>query len=236
MNGWRDSASAWITEIGEHGDKGRRFVLDRAMLARIEGRSFGHALDVGCGEGRFCRMLRAKGVAVTGLDPTPELLARARELNPGGTYIEAPAEKMPLPDASFDLVVSYLSLIDIPDFRAAISEMARVLKPGGVMLVANLTPMSTAGAGLRWQRDGNGNPLHYAIDNYLHEWAAWEEWRGIRIQNWHRPISAYMKAFLGEGLRLSFFDEPLPHDGDPTWMARYKRLPWFVVMEWEKPG
>jgi hypothetical protein len=50
-DGWAASAAAWIIEQGEDGDYGRRFVLDAPMLARIEGRGFRHALDVGCGEG-----------------------------------------------------------------------------------------------------------------------------------------------------------------------------------------
>lgn len=236
MNGWRESAAAWIADMGEDGDPGRRLVLDRAMLDRVGRRPFATMLDVGCGEGRFCRMLKPMGIATTGLDPTPELLAWARERDPGGVYIEASAETMPLPDAAFDLVVSYLSLIDIPDFRAAIAEMARVLKPGGVLLIANLTAMNTAGAGLRWKRDAAGTKQYFALDRYMDEFAAWEEWRGIRIQNWHRPLSAYMAAFLGHGLRLTHFDEPLPHSGDPQRIADYRRLPWFLVMEWEKPA
>jgi hypothetical protein len=56
--GWAESAAAWITDIGEEGDYGRACVLDRPMLERIHGRRFATALDVGCGEGRFCRMLQ----------------------------------------------------------------------------------------------------------------------------------------------------------------------------------
>src|SRR5262249_697984 len=47
--GWTASADAWIARMGEHGDDGRRYVLDPALLARIEGRTFARALDVGCG-------------------------------------------------------------------------------------------------------------------------------------------------------------------------------------------
>lgn len=238
MSGWNDSAAAWIASLGERGDLGREFILDREMSGRIAGRGFARMLDVGCGEGRLCRMARGMAIAAAGLDPTPVLLERARELDPEGEYVEGAAEKLPFDAAAFDLVVSCLSLIDIADYRTAIAEMARVLTPGGALLVANLTAMTTAGAGegLRWQADGAGGYRHYAIDHYMQERAAWETWRGIRILNWHRPLSAYMQAFLREGLVLTHFDEPLPHGGDPAWIARYTRIPWFVVMEWRKPG
>ena len=51
---------------------------------------------------------------------------------------------MPFPGASFDLVVSYLTLIDIADFRLALQEMVRVLQPGGTLLIANLNSFVTA--------------------------------------------------------------------------------------------
>jgi SAM-dependent methyltransferase len=234
--GWDESAGAWIASQGEHGDKGRRYVLDHRLRARIEGKGFGRALDVGCGEGRLCRMMRGWGVAQTvGLDPTRALLARAREMDQTGLYDEGVAEALPYDVASFDLVVSCLSLIDIADYRAAIAEMARVLAPGGVLLVANLTPMATT-AGPRWLRSLFGRPLHFGVDHYMTESSRWEAWRGIRIMNHHRPLSAYMQAFLAQGLQLTHFDEPMPEGGDPAWIALQRRVPWFVVMEWRKPG
>ncbi|MEY2884679.1 MAG: hypothetical protein RL490_2403, partial [Pseudomonadota bacterium] len=62
-NGWAESAAAWIADMGETGDFGRRHVLDAPMQARIAGRGHRTALDVGCGEGRFCRALAASGIA-----------------------------------------------------------------------------------------------------------------------------------------------------------------------------
>src|ERR1051325_4570443 len=62
-SGWAEAAAAWIADMGEQGDYGRACVLDRPMLERIRGRRFATALDVGCGEGRFCRMLQAAGIS-----------------------------------------------------------------------------------------------------------------------------------------------------------------------------
>jgi len=236
-NGWQASAEAWMASLGEDGDFGRQYVLDPTMLPRALAQSPKKALDVGCGEGRFCRMLRQHGVEVTGIDPTSKLIASARARDAGGIYIEAPAERLPLPDESVDLVVSYLTLIDIPDIQAGIREMERVLKPGGALLIANLNGFNTACVDSGWVRSGSGEHLHYPVDNYLQERMVWVEYRGIRIQNHHRPLSAYMRTLLAAGLRLRYFDEPAPIPGAPEPKARvYRRVPWFVVMEWLKPA
>jgi SAM-dependent methyltransferase len=235
-NGWEASTEAWIADMGEHGDFGRRYVLDPIMLPRALTRSPKKVLDVGCGEGRFCRMLKLHGVDVTGMDPTPALITAARARDADGAYLEAAAERLPFGDAAFDLVVSYLSLIDIPDIRAAIPEMARVLNPGGALLIANLNGFNTACADTGWVKDGAGQHLYYPIDDYLQERSMWIEYRGIRIMNHHRPLSTYLRALLDAGLRLAFFDEPAPSTGAPTSKAMsYRRAPWFLVMEWVKP-
>ncbi|MCK0196061.1 class I SAM-dependent methyltransferase [Ancylobacter sp. 6x-1] len=241
-DGWAESAHAWIVEQGEAGDYGRRFVLDRPMTARIAGRDFRTALDVGCGEGRFCRIMQALGLATTGIDPTEALLARARTLDPAGDYrsgraetlIEA-LESLGTAPPAFDLVVSYLSLIDIPDLPRALEQMVACMCPGGTLLIANLNGYSTAGQPQGWTRDPDGR-LRYAIDDYLEERAIAVGWRGINILNWHRPLETYMRLLLGLGLHLRHFAEPAPEGGDPEKAARYRRVPYFHIMEWQKPG
>lgn len=237
-NGWDASAAAWIADMGEHGDFGRRYVLDPVMVPLALAAKPKTMLDVGCGEGRFCRMLATHGVAVTGIDPTRALIAQAKARDPGGTYIEADAAKLPFDGGAFDLVVSCLSLVDIPDAAAAIAEMARVLKPGGRLLIANSSGFNTAGDGderLGWALDANGARAHFRIDNYLAERSQWIEWRDIRIRNHHRPLSTYMKLLLAQGLRLTHFDEPAPvADAPAARAANYVRAPWFLVMAWAK--
>lgn len=89
--------------------------------------------------------------------------------------------------------------------------------------------------GLGWIVDEGGARLYFAFDHYLQERSEWVAWRDMRIQNWHRPLSAYMRALLGAGLVLRHFDEPAAHGGDPEAAENHSRVPWFLVMEWEKP-
>ncbi|TQF26206.1 methyltransferase [Bradyrhizobium sp. UNPF46] len=232
-DGWATSAAAWIVEQGEDGDYGRRCVLDAPMRARIEGRGFRHALDVGCGEGRFCRIMQRAGIRTTGIDPTEALLARARELDPDGDYRLGRAETMDV-EALYDLVVSYLSLIDMPDLGGAIAGMVRALRPGGTLLIANMTSFNTAGPPEGWTRDHDGTP-RFIIDHYMDERATWVSWRDMRILNWHRPLSTYMTLLLDHGLQLRLFSEPQPTGGTPEQIARHRRVPYFHIMEWQKP-
>ena len=233
-NGWEYSAGPWIAKMGERGDWGREHVLDPVMLERVSARQFARALDVGCGEGRFCRALKARHIPVVGIDPTQALLAQASKRDPSGDYRLARAEALPFADADFDLVISYLTLIDIADFRAALREMARVLKPGGILLIANLNSFITS-CPTGWIMDSDGRYLHYAVDRYLDEFSEWVEWSDIRLEQWHRPLTSYMGELLAHGLTLTFFDEPQPRSGDADRQRRDRRAPWFIVMEWRRP-
>ena len=234
-NGWSKSAGPWL-RLMERGDPNREFLLDEVMLGlcgEVRGRD---VLDVGCGEGRFCRMLAARGARTTGVDPTVELIAEARRRQPGGVFHEAGGEALPLPAASTDLVVSYVALVDIPDYRAAIREMARVLRPGGRCVVANLTSFSTAST-LYWARDEDGHKRHWTMDNYMVERAVKAEWADMNIVNWHRPLSAYLQAFFTAGLTLEHFDEPMPKReviAAQAAMRDFHRLPHFCTMVWRK--
>jgi SAM-dependent methyltransferase len=179
-------------------------------------------------------MLQTLGIATVGVDPTAALIARARALDARGDYRIGRAESLEVDDESFDLVVSYLSLVDIEDLASATAEMVRALRPGGTLLVANITSFNSAGQPAAWQMGPDGP--YFAIDRYLDERGVQVSWRGITIVNWHRPLRTYMQLFLSSGLQLTHFDEPAPAGGDPQKADRYRRVPYFHIMEWRKPG
>jgi ubiquinone/menaquinone biosynthesis C-methylase UbiE len=119
----------------------------RSLMAAAGVKPGDRVLDVGCGPGYFVRML-AEAVGPTGsavgVDAAPEMIdyarRKARRLS-NCRFESASAEELPFPDASFDVVVSSLMLHHLPDelrLQAA-SEMKRVLRPGGTVLVADFT-------------------------------------------------------------------------------------------------
>jgi demethylmenaquinone methyltransferase/2-methoxy-6-polyprenyl-1,4-benzoquinol methylase len=94
----------------------------------------GHVLDVATGTGLVAERLLRRGFRVTGLDQSTEMLAVARaRLDGRAALVEAPAEHLPFPDASFDhLTFTYL-LRYVDDPGAVIAELARVVRPGGIV-------------------------------------------------------------------------------------------------------
>lgn len=102
-------------------------------------------LDVGCGTGVVAITAARRGAQVSGLDLTPELLEHARaneEIAECGKidWIEGDAERLPYPDASFDVVLSQFGHMFAPRPEVVISEMRRVLRPGGRIAFATWPP------------------------------------------------------------------------------------------------
>lgn len=91
-------------------------------------------IDLGSGTGRFTPALaEAFGGPVHGVEPAAGMrrVAEAQAAHPGVTYLAGEAASMPLPDASADFVLMFLSFHHVPDRAAAAHEIARVLRPGG---------------------------------------------------------------------------------------------------------
>ena len=105
--------------------------------------------EIGCGTGAVARDLASRpGVAeVVGIDPSPVLLARARELGGDVSYVEGDGRELPLADGSLDVVVLHTTLCHIPGPERALAEALRVLRPGGRLAVFDgdyaTTTMST---------------------------------------------------------------------------------------------
>ena len=104
-------------------------------------------LDVGCGTGVLARAA-ADRVAVenqvTGVDINEGMLAVARRIRPRIDWRQGDATKLPLPDETYDVVMIQFSLMYFPDRLSALSEMIRVLKPGGRLAIAVWGPFERA--------------------------------------------------------------------------------------------
>ncbi|MEZ5811289.1 MAG: methyltransferase domain-containing protein [Rhizobiaceae bacterium] len=89
-------------------------------------------LDLCCGHGNAAEALVEAGSTVTGLDFSPAMLALARKRVPQATFVEGDAASLPFEESSFDAVVCNVGFGHLPDPDAVLSEVARVLRPGGI--------------------------------------------------------------------------------------------------------
>jgi SAM-dependent methyltransferase len=119
------------------------------FVARMKLEPGARVLDIACGTGNVTIPLARRGAMVTGLDMTPHLLeearARAAREGLGIRFDEGFAETLPYPDGSFDVVVSMFGIMFSPLPATVASEMARVLRPGGRLALANWTPSGFGG-------------------------------------------------------------------------------------------
>lgn len=129
---WRATPLGVVTEAIE-----QRLIPD--MMGQLAG---ARILDAGCGDGALVCALASRGAEATGVDPDPAMLAAARSraaiAGDRATFIEGRVERLPFPDASFDVVASITVLCFVPDAAGAVREMARVLRPGGRLVLGEL--------------------------------------------------------------------------------------------------
>jgi 2-polyprenyl-3-methyl-5-hydroxy-6-metoxy-1,4-benzoquinol methylase len=118
-------------------DRRRAFLLERAAAARAPGERPRRALDVGCGEGRFAAELDDAGFTVVAVDVAEEPLRRARASYPALDFRLLPLEApWPLEDADFDVVWAGETIEHVADTAGWLSELRRVLRPGGSLLLS----------------------------------------------------------------------------------------------------
>jgi SAM-dependent methyltransferase len=114
--------------------------LDRHLLNRfaVGVRDRGLTADVGCGPGHVARYLREQGVPVLGIDLSPEMIGCARQLHPGIEFRVGDMRSLELADAALAGLVAFYSLIHLEEQEIvpALSELRRVLAPGGLALFA----------------------------------------------------------------------------------------------------
>ncbi|MGR6319178.1 class I SAM-dependent methyltransferase [Micromonospora soli] len=117
-------------------------VEEPVVRAILDGLPPGRALDAACGTGRHAAYLAGRGHVVTGVDSSPEMLDRARAKVPGAEFLVGDLCALPVPEGAFDLVVCGLALAHVAELPAVLAEFARVLRPGGHLVVSDVHLLS----------------------------------------------------------------------------------------------
>jgi SAM-dependent methyltransferase len=156
---WRATKLGAVTEVLEQ----------RLMLGLMGDLGSRRVLDVGCGDGALVRAAVSRGAEATGVDPDPAMLSAARECAASAgvraTFQEGRIERLPFPDASFDIVTAVTVLCFVSNAGAAVREMARVLRPGGRLIIGELG---------RWSA--------WAAIRRLRGWLGSKTWKAARFR------------------------------------------------------
>jgi ubiquinone/menaquinone biosynthesis C-methylase UbiE len=214
---WEKAAEAYAT--GEH-KAGRELQL---VVEFAVPRPSDRVLDIGTGAGHTALALAPHVSAVVLTDPVATMLATARRLFAqagvrNADFVEAMAERLPFPDASFDIVTTRLAAHHFDDVALAFREVARVLRPGGIFIfIDTLAPEDSESAAYQDEVEALRDPTHRHIYTQG-EWIAFCDQAGLHAVKMEVVRKAHdfepwlqrggQDAAIQEQVRARFLDAP----------------------------
>ncbi len=225
---WEDHAQWWQTNFTNGADPEYEEQIIPMAVDEVERLGIRAILDLGVGDGQISRAIRrrlANQVTVVGIDPAIMQLQSALERGGIDMLVRGEAKELPFGPESFDAVVACLVFEHVIEFELAISEVARVLKPGGHFLFfLNHPLLQTPGSG--FIDDVELAEQYWRIGPYLKEDLSFEEVaKDVFIPFVHRPLSRYINQMASKGLFVEKMEEPAPPQGfvDKAWEYKFVR-------------
>jgi SAM-dependent methyltransferase len=184
-------------------------------------------VEIGCGEGRVARDLQERGHRVVAVDRSLHLLGYAKGADPMGVFVLANAARLPVADASCDLVIAYNSLMDVADMPTTVAEAARILEPGGRFCVCVTHPLNDAG---HFVTTGSRSVFEIAGSYFgRRDFDGTFERDGLTMtfRGWSYALEEYMRAFEQAALLVEAVREPVPAATTDHY-SQWHRIPMFL--------
>jgi 2-polyprenyl-3-methyl-5-hydroxy-6-metoxy-1,4-benzoquinol methylase len=253
---WELNSNQWIKLVDEisqddKGDLNRQLIIDQSMWELMGNVKNLNVLDAGCGNGYFSRVLAQKGAKVTGVDQSRVFIEyckkKEQEEKRGIKYIAESLENLTtIESETFDLIVSNIVFIDVLDYKKALKELARVLKPAGKFIWSNLHPIfgriSNIFYRIPMDTPRNEERLYVMIDRYFDSGGTKISWGSMEpIWQFDRTLSEYTSALKEAGFVIHEIVEPKPNKDDIKRHPRHlafdaDRIPFFIIYECQKAG
>jgi len=221
---WEDDADLWVDALAQGLDTiNDKFSLP-AFAAFVGDLSNCNVLDLGCGEGRSSRYFAQTGASVDAVDPSDNMLHHARH-HPSQesypvNYIKASATDLSsLTSNHYDRVLSFMTLMDLPEYPRVLSQVVDVLKPGGsfAFMIRHpcfITPRYRIVGNNMQPRSALQASHYYLSEPYTESWRfpGMDKSKTFHTERFPRTLSTYINNLSRSGLVLQTIDEPVPSD------------------------
>lgn len=226
---WNGNASIWNDQVKKGFDLYREFINSPNIFALIGDIRGKVVLDAGCGEGYNTRKIAQQGAKITGIDISPQMIQFAKEEEQKNQlkisyHVCSFSDMKIFDDNHFDIVVSFMALMDGPNYEKAIQEIHRVLKPRGY-LVFSITHPCFNTQGLSWIKNDKCEKIKVTVSNYFMKESFIEQWKfskspeaeqlpKFQVPRFPRTLSEYVNTLLDNGFILLRLNEPRPREED----------------------
>ena len=216
---WNANAPAWIEMSRAGADRYRDLVNTPGFLDVLPPIDGLQVLDVGSGEGHNTRLLRERGARLTAVDVSETFVRAALDADGSIDHVLADGTILPFATGSFDAATAFMSLMDMPDPAATLSEVSRVLRPGGWLQFSITHPVSSISR-RRWI-DDDGERSMLAIGGYFEEGEMVDRWifgsAPAEMRDRHEPftitwsrrtVSSWINLVIASGFSIEHVAEP----------------------------
>jgi len=231
-NYWSSIAKDYDAIVKETGDQSQQLIINpnvEQLLGDLSGKT---VLDAGCGNGYWTRRMAQTAERVVGIDFTDELIERARSrgVPSNAEFIIGNLERLLLSDETFDIVLMNMVLLDIEELPTVVHEIARIMKPGGKVVVSTVHPCFENPPNTYSLKDNVGNKIGRVVSHYFETGLVKNEENNY--QHWHHKISDFVNAFASNHLYLEKMVEP---NGAATLKkGGTDHIPYFLIMRLKK--
>jgi ubiquinone/menaquinone biosynthesis C-methylase UbiE len=243
----------WYDElVGEAGSEYHREVVLPGVVRLLEAKPGDRVLDVACGQGVLCRILREKGADPTGIDSASSLIKLARERGDASIrYLIGDVRELgnspELSAGSFHAAACVLAIQNMDPLPPVCAGVARLLKPGGHFVIAMMHPSFRGPKATSWRWDSQAQVQYRRVDRYLlprkepittHPGSAPEE----HTWSFHRPLQQYVEALAAAGLWMDALEEWPSHKVStsgpraPAENTARNEIPMFLALRAVKAG
>jgi SAM-dependent methyltransferase len=242
---WDGVAGSYDRSTGDEGSAFQTEVVFPAALRLLALRAGDRVLDVGCGQGAFCRILRQQNAEVTGVDASRQLIRRAKERSdPSIQYLVADCRElaaMPELAGRFTAAACILAIQNMDPLRPVCEGIGACLAPQGRLVIVMNHPVFRAPHCTSWGWDERQQAQYRRIDAYLSsrkEKILMHPGSAPASFTWsfHRPLQAYVKALSRAGLLVDALEEWVSHklsDSGPRARAENvarREIPLFLAL------